>query len=327
MSLPAFPDNLRVDVHDLATIILDCHARLETTFAGYQLLEVNRGVTPLQSLPEGVLPPEWHVVLGDRIAYILKKEPNAPSPITTETFAHPSGVKTPDGQPLTRKELEDVFWRCKCYNSGSVLVYIAQQVLRALPASTQLVARTSQGHTLTFPPHETAVAELLVEPRSACLHVQHAARPDLGPARVDMRQQLSGFDGGIPWPWLLLGTATSRDPDADARVALDLGGEPFALERSGHHYDRVLPRGARDLGADMRLSELQCLSPVDIRAHGEAVKVLVLERLARIAAGDDHFCGYCGKEEVDLRCSRWQKAYFCAGCQALGWKYHKRWCN
>ena len=337
MPPPTFPDNLQVDVHDLAAIILDCHYHLETTFAGYQLVEVNRGTTPLQSLPECVLPREWHIVRHDRLSYILKKEPNAPSPITLETFAHPNGVKTPSGEPLTRKELEDIFRRCKCYNSGSVLVYIAQQVLSALPASTQLVARTSQGHTLTFAPHQTAVAEILVEPRSACLHIQYADRPDLGPTKIDMQQQLSGFDGGINWPWLLLGAGTSPDLDTDTRVALDLGvaqlgarglgGEPFALERSGDHYDRVLIPRARDLGAEMRMSTLQCLSPADICAYGEAVKALVLERLAKVVAGDDHFCRYCGKEGVDLRCSQCKKAYFCAECQSLGWKYHKRWCN
>lgn len=127
-----------VDVHDLAAIILNCHAQLEPKFARYQLVEVNRGTIPLQALPEGVLPPEWHMVRNSRVVYILKREPNAPAPVTIDNFTHPNGVKTPNGQPLSRKELENIFWRCKCYNSGHILTYVAQQVFDALPPTARL---------------------------------------------------------------------------------------------------------------------------------------------------------------------------------------------
>lgn len=336
MSSQTFPRDLVVDVHDIAAIILNCHAQLETEFAGYQLVEVNRGSTPLQTLPEGTLPPEWYIMRHRSVVYILKKEPNAPSPVTIDTFAHPNGVKTPNGEPLSRKELEDVFWRCKCFNSGNVLTYVAQQVFDALPSSSKLLARTSQGHTVTCAAHETTVAEIAVKSREACLHVVYNDRPDLGPTKVDLGHRLSGFDGSFQWVWLFIGPPTSSSIREDARVALDLsisqiggrgcGFEFFALEKTAHHYENVLLKFAVDLGEDMKLSAKQMLTPVNVQ-HGDAVKRLVLERLAKVVAGDDHFCRYCGKDNVDLICSRCKKAHFCRECQALGWKYHKRWCQ
>ncbi|EKM53254.1 uncharacterized protein PHACADRAFT_124757 [Phanerochaete carnosa HHB-10118-sp] len=77
----------------------------------------------------------------------------------------------------------------------------------------------------------------------------------------------------------------------------------------------------------MKLSSKITLSPPRVRAHGDAVKVMVLERLGKIASGNDQFCRYCGKDKVNLQCSRCKKAYFCQECVNQGWKYHKRWCQ
>ena len=322
---PTFPANLVVDVHDLAAIILDCHSQLESRFTSTQLVEVNRGTTPLQTIPPRLLGLEWNSV-PKRIAYILKEKDVAPPRVTLGAFAHSEGVKTPDGQPLARKDLEDIFWRCKCFDSGYVLTYVAQQVFDALPPTATLSIRTSQGYTTACAPSETTVAEVAVLPREACVHVV-----------MDKEQHLSGFDGPMPWIWLFIGKPSSTNPDIDTRAVLDLavtqiggrgrGGELFALERGVHYYDSVLNKHAADLGGDMKLSVKITLSPPHIRAHGDAVKAMVLERLAKIAAGNDQFCRYCGKDEVNLQCSGCKKAYFCQECVKQGWKYHKRWCQ
>lgn len=322
---PTFPPDLIVDVHDLAAIILDCHAQLESTFARTQLVEINRGATALQTVPEAMLGAEW-LETPKKVAYILQDQGCDAPRVTLDTFAHPQGVKTPSDQPLSRKDLEDVYWRCKCFDSGYVLTYVAQQVIDALPSTTTLCVKTSQGYTVTCAPSETTVAEVAVVVREPCIHVI-----------LDKEQHLSGFNGPLPWVWLFIGKPSSTDPDIDTRAALDLavaqiggrgrGGELFALERGVHYYDAVLNKYAVDLGGDMKLSAKIVLSPPGIRAHGDAVKAMVLQRLAKIASGNDQFCRYCGRDEVTLHCSRCKKAYFCKECVNQGWKYHKRWCQ
>ena len=48
MSAPIL--NLVVDVHDLAAIILDCHAQLETRFRALRLVEMSDGTTRAKTL-------------------------------------------------------------------------------------------------------------------------------------------------------------------------------------------------------------------------------------------------------------------------------------
>ncbi|GJE92449.1 zinc finger MYND domain-containing protein [Phanerochaete sordida] len=246
--------------------------------------------------------------------------------VTLDTFASPEGVRTPDDQPLSRKDLEDVYWRCKTFDSGYVLAYVAQQVFDALPPTATLSIRTSQGYDVTCAPKDTTVAEIAVLAREPCMHVV-----------LDGEQNLSGFDGPLPWIWLFLGAPESEKPDIDTRAVLDLGlaqlgghgsgGEHFALERGVHYLDVVLNRFAVDLGGDLKLSHKITLSPPVVRAHGDAVKAMVLQRLAKVAGGNDQFCRHCGKDEITLLCSRCKKAYFCKECLNQGWKYHKRWCH
>lgn len=329
MATPAFPPDLVVDVHDLAAIILDCHAQLENKFAQTQLVELNRGTTPFQTVANDTLQPEWAWSLSPsqrRVAYILQRQ-NAVDPdtrVTIDAFAHPDGVKTPDGKALSRKELEDVFWRCKTFDSGYVLAYVAQQVFDALPPTTTLRARTSQGHTVTCKAADVTVAEVEIRPREACWI-----------SNIGVAHHFTGFDASVPWVWLFLGAPTSPDPEKDTRVVLDLavaqlgarglGGELFALERGMHYYDSILDRHAEQL-TEIVLSQKLMLSPPDVRAHGEAVKARVLRRLAEVVR-DAYFCRYCGKEGVELQCSRCKVAQFCRECQGHGWKYHKKWCK
>ena len=182
---------------------------------------------------------------------------------------------------------------------------------------------------------DVAVAEIDVRAKEACLIVVKEPRPDLGPSKVDMALHLSGFADSTPWVFLLLGEAQSTDMDADPRVVLDLalpqlggrgaGGEPFALERAIVYHEKVLAKVALEFDK-YRLSGKLRIAQDDLRARGEEIVQMVLGRIAKIAAGEDRFCRYCGKDGVETRCSKCKKAYFCPACQALGWKYHKVWC-
>lgn len=336
---PHIPDNFVVDIHDLAAIILDAHARTEPLFPHAQLVEINHGDAPLTTFPEHFFHSAWHgsaVLARKRVAYVLQTDSSAQERTTIDTFAAAEGVKTAGGRELTRRGLEDVYWPCKDYNNGYLLAYVAQRVFDSLPPTAKLRACTSTKHEVLCRPSEVTVAEIDIRPKEACLILVKEPRPDLGPSKVDMSQHLSGFSDSMPWVFLLLGEATSTDMEADARVVLDLvlpqiggrggGSEPFALERAIVYHERVLTKVADeferyDLSGKIRIAE------EDIRRRGDALVALVLERIERIAAGQDHFCQYCGKDGVETRCSKCKNAFFCPSCQALGWKYHKVWCS
>ncbi len=337
--MASIPDDFVVNVHDLAAIILDAHAATETLLPKSQLVEINRGITSPTTLPSHVFAPEWHApkVGGQkRVAYILKTDSSASERITIDTFASPHGVKIPGGQELTRRELEDVFWRCKTFNNGYILAYVAQRVFDSLPPTAKLHARTSTKHEVVCKPSDVTVAEIDIVAKEACLILDYEPRPDLGPERVNLSQHMTGFDGSIPWVFLLIGEPKSEDLEADPRVVLDLvtsqlggrggGGEVFSLERAFDYHQKVLPKVADEL-EKYDLSGKIRLSDDALRARGDALVDVVMGRLRKIASGEDNFCRYCGKEEVQARCSKCKKAYFCAPCHTLGWKYHKVWCS
>ncbi|KAI0735370.1 hypothetical protein C8Q76DRAFT_712030 [Earliella scabrosa] len=337
-STAPIPDNFVLDVHDLAAIILHEHARTETLLPNARLMEINRGTTDLVTLPSHILPPDWHIAptMGQkRVAYIVKTDSTAAQRTTIETFASPTGVKTPDGREPTRRELEDAFWRCKTYNAGYVLGYVAQRVFDSLPATAKLRARTSAKHEVVCKPSDVAVAEIDIVPKEACVIVDYEPRPDLGQLRVNMSQHMSGFGGSMPWVFLLIGVPQSEDMESDPRVVFDLvtsqiggrggGGEVFSLERAFDYHRKVLPKVAHELEKYVLSGKLR-LSEDTLRAHGDALVELVMGRLRKIASGQDTFCRYCGKDEVTARCSKCKRANFCADCHVLGWKYHKVWC-
>ena len=335
------PPDLILDIHDLAAIILDTHSRTESLFPHALLVEVNRGITSPATLPSHVFPPEWHNTANDRkrLAYILKKDSHQTERVTIDTFAHPDGVKVPAGRELTRRDLEDVYWRCKTFNNGYVLAYVAQRVFDRLPPTAKLRARTSTKHEVVCKPSDVTVAEIVVVPKEACLMIEYEPRPDLGPNYINETEHLSGFDRpGMPWVYLLVGEPKSVNLAEDPRVVLDLvtsqiggrgaGGEIFSLERGADYHSKVLPKVAHEMESYKLSGKLQLLSSPDLlRAHANALVELVIERLAKIANGEDRFCRYCGRDGVEQRCSKCKTAYFCPSCHLLGWKYHKVWCS
>ena len=341
MSQPAFPADFELDLHDLAAIILDCHARLEDRFSKVQLTEVLADSANLQTLPPHVLPPEWLDAKGyspnqKRLTYIFRQDSSRTEPVTIDNFAHPDGVKLSPGLDLNRRTLENAFWRCKTFNTGWLLAYVAQTVVRSLPRTARIRARTASGYEMTCSPLEVMAMEMEVLPHQACCMVVYEPRPDLGPTKVDMAHHFSGFLQPMPWIYLCLGEDTCTDPEHSTRVALDLaiqqiggrGGahELFALERISEYHERILPRFAQEYG-ELILSDTVALSPLDIRKQGDDIVRSVLERLTKIANGDHNFCRYCGKDGVETRCSTCKEARFCKECHVSGWKYHKVWCK
>ncbi|KDQ63672.1 hypothetical protein JAAARDRAFT_53864 [Jaapia argillacea MUCL 33604] len=335
-----FPNNI-VNLHDLAALILDCHGRTESLLPTAHLIEVNRGTTPIQTLPSGALAPQWHareIFNSPRVAYILQHTTGSTERVGIDAFASTEAVKLPPGSPtLTRKELEDIYWRCKDYDQGYVLAYVFQEVIKRLAPNTTLLARTSSGYETKCRPSEYTVAEIDVSPHQACLIVDTEPRPDLGPTRLGMAQHLSGFDDNIPWVFLVFGKpGTTGDAATDPRVAVDLsipqlggrggGGELFALERLGNYHGKVLSACADEVSERYDLS-LEIRLTSDKLKDASALLKVVLDTLEKVTKDEAGFCRYCGKIGVKTRCSKCREAAFCPDCQVLGWKYHKVWCT
>ncbi|PCH33472.1 hypothetical protein WOLCODRAFT_160091 [Wolfiporia cocos MD-104 SS10] len=340
MSAKPLPSDFVLDLHDLASIVLHCHARFEDRFVNTQLVEVNNGTTRLQSLPPHILPQQWDIAGAinkqRRIAYILRKDPSLSERVEVNTFAHPEGVKLPPSFKLGTRELEDILWRCKTFDSGYLLAYVAQSVFERLPGTARLHARTSSGHEIFCAPSDVMVAEFEILPHETCCMVAYKPRPDLGPTRVDLEQHLSGMGNIVPWIYLMIGKPISEDLDTDTRVVFDLaitqiggrgaGGELFALERGFDYHNKLLCRYAEEQG-DLQVSGKLMMSPVALRKQGDTLTDMVMERLQKLASGNVDFCRYCGKDDISTRCTKCKKAWFCRDCQAPGWKYHKVWCR
>ncbi|OJT12601.1 hypothetical protein TRAPUB_10842 [Trametes pubescens] len=325
-----------LDIHDLAAMILHAHATVDgTPFATSKIVEVNRNGAPFQTLTDQEAPHGWFDPGGPprRVAYALYNTPQdvpAGGKITVDTFPSPMGVFNPasDDRTLTRRELEDVFWRCKDYDQGYQLAYVAQRVFNSLDGTgIQLRARTSTGYELVFSPAELMVGTATITPREACV-IMSADDSDVRP------MSFSGFDGPIPWPYLVLGNAG----DLDRCVALDLalpqiggrglGGELFALERHDDYMTRVLPLYAEVHHVGHPTLGIVPRSATDeMRTRAEALTEAVVRRLVGPGQGETDFCRYCGEPGIITCCGVCKTSYFCEPCHRLGWKYHRKWCT
>ncbi|KAI0724365.1 hypothetical protein C8T65DRAFT_734001 [Cerioporus squamosus] len=275
------PEHIELDLHDLCAIILDTHARIEPPFRCGQLLEVSKGNNPIQS------------ILPDRDVREIT---------TIDDYAWPGGVITPDGRTLTRRELEDAFWRCKTFDNGFFLADVFCRVLGRLPRTTTLRIKTSAGQQMTCAPSDVGIMEMLLSPHESCLMVE---RQISSSRRVVVDLALSQIGGR------------------------GLGSELFALTKLRDYTEKLLPKYAtRDPEADREtfmFNPWSMTETQDIRA--QVLVAHILARLAKVAQGEDNFCRYCGKDDVNMRCSKCKKANFCSSyCVGLGWKYHKVWC-
>jgi len=349
-----FPDNLEVDLHDIAALILDAHWRSDTRFRYCQLVEILGPNSQPQTFHPNVIPPEWYNHPSpSKVGYILRYptpgyDSCPPNNFSIDEFLHPEGVTGPteggSGEAtrrnLSRKEIEDIYWRCKLYDNGYLITYVAQQVLRSLPSSTTINVRTSTGvHTSFKPSPETImVNEFPIQPKKPCMILNYCSRPDVSLTAIGRETHLTGFTPSTPWIYLILGRPTSTDIDEDTRIVLDLaitqlggrggGNELFALEKGSHYHAEVLSQVADELPSNMKLSLQLTLTPPHLKWRGNGMVERVLKRLRSIVVdGVDDFCRYCGKADVDTRCSRCKKAHLCSECHVLAWKYHKKWCR
>ena len=173
------------------------------------------------------------------------------------------------------------------------------------------------------------VQELLISPHESCYISEYSQHT------TQYKEHFSGFGEKIRWAALLLG-----DPlKAEERVVLDLaitqiggrglGGELFALERRQEYLDKLLPAYAtRDAQHDKETYMFNPLSYSETRMKRQGpLTDHVADRLDKLAQGEVEFCGYCGKDDVQTRCSKCEQAYFCESCVRQGWKYHKAWCS
>lgn len=321
---PPSPAGPFLDVHDLATWILHAHATVAgAPFATSTIAEVSKNGAPLKSLCQA--PEEWTNATGPprRVAYVLGGAPHGTPETTIDTFVSSrDGVFTPNDHALSRRELEDIFWRCKDFNQGSQLAYVAQCVFDTLTQTgVWLRARTSTGYQLAFNPTEIRVGTAMVTPREGCVIID----------RVAGQVHSSGLDGPVPWPYLVLGS----DADIDRRVVLDLaiphiggrglGGEIFALERHDDYMTRVLPLYAQVYSVkDLTMGMVPFSADEYTKTRAKFLTVAIMDRITASVRTED-FCRHCGEPGVIPHCT-YCPANFCEPCYELGWKYHQRWC-
>jgi hypothetical protein len=344
--MAAFPENIDVDLHDVAALILDALWQSDTRLPTSKLVEILHAESDPRALPNrlgNLLHPEWFLNSStQKVAYFVKyptpgdEEASDSAPVSIDAFLHPELEET--SRPTSRKEIEEIYWRCKLFNNGYLATYVAQQTLLALPASTNVHARTSTGFQISFKPGPATITvnELSTMPKKPCMILNYCMRSDISDTTVDREIHMTGFQPSTAWVYLLLGPATSTDLEEDQRVILDLaiaefggrggGGELFAMEKGSYYHWNVLPSVAHELEGEMKLSQLMVFSDPALRAKGDEIVQRVLQRLkAVVVDGADNFCRYCGKGDVGQRCSKCKKA-FCPACHRLGWKYHKKWC-
>ncbi|KAH8114376.1 hypothetical protein DFH11DRAFT_1593999 [Phellopilus nigrolimitatus] len=326
-----FVENLTLDLHDLASIVLRERLLTEPRFKHSRLFEVCDGSWPASCLPVSIQA-EWMDRSAPKVGYFLQgSEKLADSPIEPNNFLHPN-IKC--SRELDSQDVETIYWRIKHHDSGYTVCHSLQLVLDTLPESTLLRVRTSQGHALTCKARSFVVAEMEVIPKQTTYICDFRPRPDLGPYKVDLAQFTTGdHEETTPWVYLAFGETevATGDIGTDGRIAVDLvapilgmrglGGEPFAMERLGTYHNKILASVA-DEDIDYTLSGR--INPSEEEAGpSKELAMRVLARLERITRGEETYCSYCGKEAPKAQCSR------CRGKAKArkAWTYHKMWCK
>ncbi|KAI5121412.1 hypothetical protein M0805_003184 [Coniferiporia weirii] len=336
-----FAENLTIDLHDLAGVILRERLLTEPRFMHSRLLEVCDGAWPASCIPI-ISQDAWMNEAAPKVGYFLtepKTIPRNARPIEPHNFLCEKIICP---RELDTEEVETIFWRVRHHDSGYMLAQTLQFILDSLPASTMLRLRTSQGHAIRCKASSFAVAEVQILPKRKTYICNFIPRPDLDPYKFEMSQYLTGDRFlSTPWVYLVFGESdvATSEIDTDRRVAVDLvslmlgmrglGGEMFAMERLKAYHHTLLASVAEE-DANYVLSE-RIRSPDDeekARPAKELAK-LVLARLEKITRGEETFCAYCGKVSPSAQCSRCRgSSRYCGSvCQKKAWKYHKVWCK
>jgi hypothetical protein len=331
-----------VDLHDLATILLRERLLSETRFKHSHLREINDGSVPRIILAHTPLP-----ALDDlpknipHLAFFLVENASQIPKIPEPTDATRSG----GNYDASEMELEMYFWGVRHHNSGYTLVHAMQLVLDALPTTTKLRIRTSQGHFLIVPASSFSIVEvpIMALTNTYICNMKPQERPESdGHTHFSLTQHTTGGSGSFPWVYILFG----GDGIANAQslqVVLDLvspllcfrglGGEIFSMECLEEYHTKLLSQGALE-GRPFKHSNrirfrLKNEQDSRVQEDSEVVQLSerVLTRLSKIMEGET-FCAYCGKEMAKSLCTVCRKARYCdKKCQTKGWKYHKTWCK
>ena len=332
-----------VDLHDLATILLRERLLSEPRFKHAHLREINDGSGPRTLLPHTPLP-----VLDDLpknipyLAFFLVENASE-----TPKIQDPSNVKRTSGNyDPSELELEMYFWSIRHHDSGYTLVHAMQLVLDALPTTTKLRIRTSQGHLLTVPVTSFSIVEVPITAltntyicKIKAMEPGLGKKPESGLSLASMAQHTTGGAGSFPWVYMLFeGDSVANAEQQSLKVVLDLvspmlffrglGGEIFSMERREEYHTKLLSQGALE-GRPFKYSDRIAFRPSEVQRNSEPVQLSerVLTRLSKIMEGET-FCAYCGKEMAKSLCTVCRKARYCdKKCQKKGWKYHKVWCK
>lgn len=328
-SRSTFPESTTVDLHDLAVILMYERMRHESKFSHFRLKLYHEG--PLADLsPDDPLPlEEWddppHKGRPRKLYSLIRDDTrrdgdivmkDGSSGVTPHSFLSTESLQLPPGMttPLTYKQRELMYWRCKNYDSGYALTYAMQTVLDTLPDSTKLSVRTKnkrQNITIT-PPNKFGIMELEIRAHELAQIDRLTKLP--GTTRAAIQTNVTGADGGfMPWVYIFLGEPTSADPDNDTRVALDLActmlgargpsGEVFALARGKEYLENTLASVADDMGGELKYSGRLAFTRED-QAEVLFLAKSVLDRIRRIVTADEPFCAHCGSPASVSRCSK-----------------------
>jgi hypothetical protein len=235
--------------------------------------------------------------------------------------------------PMPYGDLELLFWRIRHQESGYLLTHALQLVLDALPASTTLRIRTSQGHILHTSVHDFTIAETPIALSETMYICQMTKQPGMSPTQFGITQYLTSAESSVPWSYVLFGGSVAANWDSQVAVDLisplmglrGLGGEVFVMEKLVDLQNKVLPApwDTDQLAVTPRIVP----SPLWVQHANESV-ALSERVLRRLEGGEELFCGYCGKSAPVAQCSGCREPKYCnSECQSMGWTYHRRWCR
>lgn len=330
------PDDLVLDVHDLATILMCEKIQTERLFRNAQLLEIHHGSELAKCLPEE-FQTKWKSYAGtQKLGYFLKTptdHPSAPVEPSSDTFLHPDYKPEVYGT-LSAHEREMIFWRIR-HHDNLILPHAMILVLESLPRSTKLRLRTAKALDVTC----------RVESFFALLD------PDIVPKVPIYANNLVETPAGniaysvavleeesIGHAHLCFGDTPRRGEQGGPIIALDLaapllglrgdGGEIFVMDKKDAYLKKFRTACASASGKLILMNRIPDVN--DMRERNE-LAMRVLGRLQAICRSEEEYCRYCGKgktaEEMS-RCSGCKKAKYCGEqCQRMAWKYHRVWCK
>ena len=336
------PDDVVLDLHDLATILLRERQLSESRFRKARLRESSDGSQPFIAFPMNNQSFTWYSFQQGypKAGYVLYNDPEAPDDLVElADFKHPDYTGALE---LTDKQLETIYWGAKHHDSGYLLAYVLQNVISALPESTKLRLRTSQGYEMMCRTADFAFNELTIAPNKIHYFANVTVHNIQGPRRADLSENFIGDEfNNLRWIYFVFGgqDVARTDVLTDGRVMLDLvttmlgerglGGEIFSMERMGDYHNRILVNCCKEEAKIIMSGRLVFnRAPPEQKQEAVELQKLVLSRLTNILTKKETFCAYCGRSGADSSCAKCKIARYCSkGCQTKAWKYHKVWCK